>query len=107
MRMRSTAVVIAGLAVACSHYAGESLIQAIPTEYRVAVDTRMGDLRHVEMIPNSESVQAWSEMLTTQIFFGGVPQGTPIAFYEWMAAQWQASCPGSETKLLHSGNENG
>jgi hypothetical protein len=98
---------LVGIVVACSHYAGENLIQEVPAEYRVVVDTRRGNLRHVEMIPQSESLESWSEMLTTQIFFGGVPQSTPTAFYESVAAGWRKSCPNSAAKLLHAGDENG
>jgi hypothetical protein len=73
----------------------------------VAFQTRKGNLQHVEMIPSAETLKDWSEMLTTQIFFGGVPQKTPAGFYDWVAERWRASCPGATAQLLRQGIEKG
>jgi hypothetical protein len=87
--------------------AEELLLQSAPKEYKVAFETRKGNLRHVEMIPRAESLKGWSEMLTTQIFFGGVPQGSPVRFYEWVAERWKASCPSATAQLIRHGTEKG
>jgi hypothetical protein len=95
------------LFAACMAHAEELLLQSQPQDYKVAFQTRKGNLQHVEMIPRAESLKGWSEMLTTQIFFGGVPQGSPVRFYEWVAQRWKASCPTATMQLIRRGTERG
>jgi hypothetical protein len=98
---------VAFLAAAGVARAEEILLHAMPSGYKVAFETRKGNLRHVEMIPQAESLKGWTEMLTTQIFFGGVPQGSPTKFYDWVSTRWRASCPGATAQLLRQGTERG
>jgi hypothetical protein len=104
---RTVSAGIAFLIAVCTAHANEFLLHAAPQDYKVAFQTRKGNLQHVEMIPRSESLKNWSEMLTTQIFFGGVPQGTPVRFYEWVAERWRASCPTATAQLIRHGTEKG
>ena len=97
----------ASLIVPGTTRAEELLLQSAPQDYKVAFDTRKGNLKHVEMIPQAESLKGWSEMLTTQIFFGGVPQKTPAGFYAWVSERWRASCPTATAQLLRQGTEKG
>jgi hypothetical protein len=95
------------LFAACGTHAEELLLQSQPKGYKVAFQTRKGNLQHVELIPRPESLKGWSEMLTTQIFFGGVPQGSPVQFYEWVAQRWKVSCPSATAQLIRHGTEKG
>ena len=60
-----------------------------------------------EMVPKGESVDNWTEMVTTQVFLGGVPQRTPAAILEALSAVWIRNCQGAEIQHIRKGTENG
>ncbi len=86
---------------------GENLLQAMPEGYKLASSGRNGSVLTDEMIPKSEQLDQWSEMLTTQIYMGGIHQSGPKGFYQRFASAWQRACPAASGKLIESGTENG
>lgn len=85
---------------------GENLLQGMPAGYKVDYQDRLGDMLLVEMVPEHETVEDWSEMVTTQIIFGGLPVTTE-EFYRNMASRWKATCEDAGEQLIKSGEENG
>ena len=61
------------------------------------VGYKAGDQRRSirEEVPQSENVQRWSRMITTQRFAGIANQITPADFARLMIRNFAASCPGS------------
>src|SRR6185369_685634 len=51
-----------------SPYAGENLLVKMPDGYKVGFSTQKDSLTLVQMVPQAESVQGWTEMVTVQIF---------------------------------------
>lgn len=85
----------------------ENILVSRPGGYKVDFQDRQGKLLTTEMVPEGESVHNWTEMITMQIFFGGVPQLNPEAFSEGVASLWKRSCPGAEIQHIRKGTENG
>jgi len=86
---------------------GEVLFTVVPKGYKIAFQQRQGNLLMTEMVPQGQSVQAWTEMVTIQTFLGGVPQRSPEAFAKTMDDLWQNNCPGAESQFIRKGTENG
>ena len=59
----------------------ENLLQNLPAGYNVGHQQRQGNMLMIEMVPNGQIVQDWSEMLTTQIFFGNL-NVAPLQSYQ-------------------------
>lgn len=86
---------------------GENLLQATPPNYKLATSGRNGNVLFDEMIPESEQIDRWTEMLTTQIFMGGINADHPEALYRRIDAAWHKACPAARGELIQSGKENG
>lgn len=86
---------------------GENLLQAMPQDYKLASSGRNGSVLTDEMIPVSEDIEQWSEMLTTQIYMGGIDPNGPEAFYQRLATAWKRACPSASGELIRTGTENG
>jgi hypothetical protein len=85
----------------------ENILVSLPGGYKVDFQKRQGNLLMTEMVPEGESVQNWTEMITTQIFSGGVPQRTPEAFSRALGYLWMQSCQGAGVQHIRKGTENG
>lgn len=86
---------------------GENLLQSTPAGYKLAASGRNGNVLFDEMIPDAEGVEQWTEMLTTQIFMGGINTDSPEAFYQRLKTAWKKACPAPSSELLKAGEENG
>ena len=91
---------------AWSQLKGENLLQNLPPAYKVGFQSKKENLLMMEMIPEDEAIEQWSEMLTTQIFLG-MKKVTPEGFQSFMQQQWQAACKGSQAAAVTKGVENG
>ncbi len=60
----------------------------------------------MELVPKSQTVENWTEMLTIQTFCGGLPC-TPEGFYKGLFALWTKSCKNRFGQLISKGKENG
>ncbi len=92
--------------VAHAELKNENLLHGLPDGYKVGYQNRKGNILIVEMVPRAETVQNWTEMLTTQITFGNLTV-TPAKYAELMRDMWKKSCPGSGGAMIASGEENG
>lgn len=84
----------------------ENLVQGLPSGYKVDFQDRQGNMVITEMVPSSETVDNWSEMVTTQIFMG-MKNATLDQFQSVMAKSWMAACKGGEAAPVSRGEENG
>jgi hypothetical protein len=84
----------------------ENLLQAMPRDYKIDFETRIDGVGITEMVPVGESVETWTEKLTTQIFFG--MKSTALdEFQANVEENWRETCKGSESALVAKGVENG
>ena len=88
-------------------FKGENLLQSTPRDYKLAASGRNGNVLTDEMIPESEHIDRWTEMLTTQIYMGGIDVSQPESFYQRVDAAWRKACPSSSGELIKTGTENG
>ncbi|RUL66560.1 hypothetical protein EKH79_01670 [Dyella dinghuensis] len=86
---------------------GENLIQSLPSGFNIATrGTAAGGVELTEMIPNGETVDNWTKMVTTQVFFG-VKDLSFQTYMSDMEKHWKDSCDETDSKLLRDGKENG
>ena len=78
----------------------------MPTGYKVGFQQKQGNRLLVEMLPQAETVQNWTEMLTTQIFFG-LKTVTPEQFKASMSKGWLSACKDGSVAPIAEGEENG
>lgn len=84
----------------------ETLLQNMPLGYKIDFQSRHGNMGITEMVPQAESVKNWTEMVTTQVFFG-LKNATPEQFQAVMEKNWLASCKASQSASVAKGAENG
>lgn len=58
----------------------------------------------LEMIPEGETLQDWTEMLTVQIM-RNINGYTPASFYAGMKEAWADMCPCGSTEIVERGRE--
>ncbi|HET9908252.1 MAG TPA: hypothetical protein VFQ23_16495, partial [Anaerolineales bacterium] len=59
-----------------------------------------------EMVPQSESVDNWSTLITVQIFLG-MTNTTPEQYQDTLTQSWFAACQDSASYPVADGTENG
>lgn len=86
-------------------FVGENLLVSLPDGYKVDFQKKQGSTQITEMVPKAENVNAWTEMVTVQVFHG--LKATPEAFRDRITGLWSKSCPGAESAPIMSAAENG
>lgn len=99
-------IFIASPILCSAKVADENLIQNFPIGYKVGFQAKQGNMLITEMVPKSETVNNWTEMVTTQIFLG-MKNATPEQFQAVMAKQWLAACNDGNVMPITKGEENG
>lgn len=84
----------------------ENLLVTLPTGYNADFQTRQPHMLMTEMVPEGQSVKDWTEMLTTQVFFG-MRGLTPEQMRARMTERWLGSCKDARSAPVASGEENG
>lgn len=108
MGIKKSIIIVAmvwGVHALGSELKNENLLQTLPQGYKVDYQVRQDNMQMVEMVPQNESVQNWTEMVTTQVMLG--LKASPQAFQKRMQDTWAASCKDSEFTSLRQGEENG
>jgi outer membrane protein assembly factor BamE (lipoprotein component of BamABCDE complex) len=59
-----------------------------------------------EMVPEAETVQDWSRMITIQIFHR-LPNANPNTFADGMQTRWAGACKGADFETIAGAPENG
>ena len=84
----------------------ENLLAGVPPGFKIDYQAEQGNLVIHEMVPESESVDDWTSMVTVQIFLGET-NTTSQQYQETMNRAWFAACEGSESYPVADGDENG
>jgi hypothetical protein len=84
----------------------ENLLVTAPPGYKVGFDTKKPNMLMTEFVPDKETVEDWTEMVTVQVFFG--LKATPRQFMDNMDKTWRAACPEApEAHTVADAAENG
>lgn len=84
----------------------ENLLLAIPNGYTAAFQTSDDSMEMSEFVPEGETVDDWSHMITVQVIRGNTTFSAD-SFSRQLAELWTASCAGSEGKAVADGTDNG
>jgi hypothetical protein len=84
----------------------ENLLVRIPQGYKQGFSTQKNNMLLSEFVPESQTVENWTEMVTVQIF-RGMKGVTPDQFRARMQALWSDACQGSSAQPIASAQENG
>lgn len=109
MRFLSVVPLLLALLQGCaatSRY-GETLVTPLPPGYTRSEHRATDGLEHVEMVPSGEGASNWSEMVETETFKGGVEEGDPVHFSEWLAGRWKDDCPAGTVGTVDTTARNG
>ena len=100
-------IVAAGLsAPALAQLENENLLLSMPPGYKVDFQKKQGSASITEMVPNAETVQNWTEMVTVQVFYN-MKTVTPQEFKGRLEQLWASSCPKASSKSVAEGVEHG
>ncbi len=108
--MRYAAAAVAALALglaAGSAFAGleaENVLTPLPKGFKIGSQGRTVTGSMSEFIPQAETVQDWSAMVTVMIMH---VNATPDQFATGMFDDVKAGCPGIQTQKVTEGTENG
>ncbi len=112
MTLRATALqCLLVLAASSASAAGaglenENLLVTAPAGYKVGFETKKPNMLMTEFVPDKETVEDWSEMVTVQVFFG--LKTTPQQFMANMDKLWRSGCPAAtEAHTVAEATENG
>jgi hypothetical protein len=72
----------------------ENLLVTMPKGYKVGFQNKTARELMSEMVPESETVANWTEMVTVQIFFN-LRDVSPSQYRARVEKLWADSCPGS------------
>ena len=75
----------------------ENLLVTMPQGFKVGFQDKKNNMQMTEMVPSSETVENWTEMVTVQVFFkgGGFP---PKQMRDNIAAGWMKAGRSSTSK---------
>lgn len=83
----------------------ENLLITKPKSYTVGYQKKSDTQMMSEWVPQGESVEAWTEMVTVQIFFN-MRDVSPAAYRKRMEKLWGDACLGSQVMNVKQGDEN-
>ncbi len=84
---------------------GENLLFAPPKDFKFGFHSdRNGSL--TEYVPNGQTVDDWTEMLTVQVF-PDLKEMEPAAFLQKLGAKWLNDCPETPKDSIRNGQANG
>ncbi len=85
----------------------ENLLQTPPKNFKVAYHKYDPSqrMRFIELIPKSDTLKNWSEMITIIIYHANI-NFTPSSYVERMKTVWSKACKDSKVIVLDQGNEN-
>lgn len=86
----------------------ENLLQGLPENFKVGYQAhdKKSNSTFLEFIPKEESVDNWSEMITTSIYHKNL-NATAVEYVKKIAEFWTKSCKDGYTKQIRDGQENG
>jgi hypothetical protein len=101
----AAALVLAAMSAARADLENENLLIELPNGYKVDFQSKKNNIAMTEIVPVGESVNAWTEMVTVQIFLGA--KMTPTQVRQQLEKLWIETCPGASSKLFSEQPVNG
>ncbi|MFZ1084882.1 MAG: serine protease [Terracidiphilus sp.] len=84
---------------------GENLLFAPPKDFKLGFHSdRNGSMN--EYVPNGQTVEDWTEMLTVQVF-RDLKEMEPAAFLQRVGTKWLSDCPETPKDTIRNGHVNG
>jgi hypothetical protein len=85
---------------------GEVLLVTVPKGYKIGFEKKANNQIMTEMVPLTQTVKDWTEMVTVQIFLNlrGV---SPSQYRQRIQNMWTQACDGSEFSAVKEGEEGG
>jgi hypothetical protein len=83
----------------------ENLLVSLPRGFKVGYQNKSAKSLISEMVPQGETVENWTEMVTVQIFFN-LRDVSPSQYRARIEKLWAQSCPGSTFAKVKEGIEN-
>ncbi|HLZ74403.1 hypothetical protein [Phenylobacterium sp.] len=102
----ATPLLLAPLAARPAPLEDENIIVNVPHDFQVGKQNQQGPMIIAEYVPHGETVQAWSRMITLQVF-RNLKHFDPAKFGGGLRQSWTSACPGAEVQDLKEGQENG
>jgi hypothetical protein len=90
---------------AAAEFVDETLLVNVPAGYKIGFRDRDKNELVNEMVPDNETVNDWTEMVTVQIFYN--LKVTPESFRASGEKFWAETCAGSAFNTVAKGIENG
>lgn len=83
----------------------ENLLVEVPSGFKIDYEAEQNNMLISEMVPQNESVNDWTTLVTVQIFPG--LNTTPEQYQDSLTQSWFSACPGSGSFPVADGAENG
>jgi hypothetical protein len=104
------AVALLGLCLlatpARAQFQGENLLVGPPSGFKIGFQDSRGGVSIQEWVPQGETVQNWSEMVTVQLFRNR-PDLAPRTMLDTIQRGWLNACKGSAPAPIMTGKANG
>lgn len=84
----------------------ENLLAELPSGFKVDYQAEQGNQTITEMVPEGESVEDWTTMVTVQVYLGET-NIAPIQAQETLTNDWFNACENSASYPVADGAENG
>jgi hypothetical protein len=98
----AVALLMSGSAAALEN---ENLLVPLPKGFKVGYQNKNDNQLITEMVPTAETVEAWTEMVTVQVFYR-MKDVTPAAYRARIEKLWVDACPGATFAKVKEGTEN-
>ena len=83
----------------------ETLLTPLPAGFKLGFSAEKGRMTMQEYVPTGETVDAWSSMITVQVFHG-MTNADPDRFASALGERWKSVCADGSAGKLQSGAEN-
>jgi len=84
----------------------ENLLAGVPEGFEVGYQASQNGMVIAEFVPKGETVEAWSRMITVQVF-RGLPNADGDQLASNMQQGWETACAGSDVGRADAGTVNG
>lgn len=84
----------------------ENLLVEVPQGFKIDFQAEQNNMVINEMVPQAESVNDWTTLITVQIFLG-LTNTTPEQYQDSLTQSWFNACSDSESYPVADGTENG
>jgi len=84
----------------------ENLLAGLPEGFKVDYQGKENNFVISEMVPEGESVNDWTTLITVEIFLGE-KNTTPEQYQQTLTERWFGACENSGTHPVADGAENG